>query len=64
MKAEKNWEPYLTGSGIMAVWMLIFLKIALGLEWESTLFASIVAGMLYFLVAVLTIETNKMKGGL
>jgi len=64
MKTEKNWEPYLTGSGIMAAWMLIFLKIALGLEWGSTLFASIVAGMLYFLVAVLTIETSKMKGGL
>jgi len=64
MPKEKNWEPYLTGSGIMAIWTLIFLKIALGLEWESTLFASIVTGMLYFLVAVLTLETSKMKSGL
>ncbi len=61
---KKNYEPYITGSGIMALWMMIFLKIAIRLDWESTLFAAATTGMLYFLVAVLTTQTKKMKGGL
>ena len=62
--SKKNYEPYIIGSGIMALWMLIFLKIAIELNWNDTLFSAASAGLLYFLVAVLTMETKKMKGGL
>lgn len=62
--SKKNHEPYIIGSGIMALWMLIFLKIAIELNWGDTLFSAASAGLLFFLVAVLTMETKKMKGGL
>ena len=63
MKKKKDYEPYLIGSFIMALWELIFLKLGIGLSWSDTLFAAVTTGLLFFLIAVLVFESRSMKGG-
>lgn len=63
MAKKKGYEPYVTGSILMAAWQLVFLKLLLSFSWEDSIFISIISGLLFFLIAVLVLESSKFKGG-
>jgi len=64
-----NWgkggaEPYVAGAVVTLVWQFIFMKVLMGLDMYRAGVISIVSGIMFFIVAVLVLESSKLKGKL
>jgi len=63
-KKEHGLEKYLSGAGVAFLWQIIFVKAVLALDWYTSLAAAVMTGIIFFIVAVLFLETSALKGNL
>ena len=66
MKAEtkKAFEPYAAGSVLTFVWQFIFTKVLLAIDMYTAVIISLVSAIMFFIVAVLVLESSGLKGKL